>query len=152
MAARMTLTPEQARALEGESLGTTEWRRTGLSAPGSPAATGDRQWIHTDPGRAAVESPFRTTIAHGYFTLGLVPGFLFELLEVTGCRMVINFGAEQVRWPAPVPLPARVRMHASVARVERTARSFTLHLATTIQVEGQAKPAMSATVLFRYYA
>ncbi|MGI5861838.1 MAG: MaoC family dehydratase [Myxococcales bacterium] len=147
-----TLTPAEARQLAGKELGVTEWKEVTQELIDLFArATGDQQWIHTDPERAARESPFRTTIAHGYFTLALVPAFFYELLEVRDCRMLINFGANEVRWPAPVPIPSRVRLRARIPEVENTSRSFTLHVDATIEVEGQAKPAMTARVLFRYY-
>jgi acyl dehydratase len=147
------LTADEARQLKGKSLGVTEWKEITQELVDLFArATGDTQWIHTDPERAARESPFRHTIAHGYFTLGLVSAFFFDLLEVSGCRLVINFGANNVRWPAPVPIPSRVRMHAEVSDVQATERrSFMLVVQVTIEVEGQSKPALQAEVLYRYY-
>src|SRR5438094_10063812 len=78
------------------------------------AATGDDQWIHVDPERAAA-GPFGTTIAHGYLTLSLAPALLYELLEVDGARLIVNYGLNRVRFPAPVPVGSRVRMRAEVA-------------------------------------
>jgi acyl dehydratase len=150
--ATLTLTPDEALELKGKPLGTTEWKEVTQEAVDLFArATGDGQWIHTDPERAAKESPFRKTIAHGYFTLALVPEFFRELLEVTGVRMVINFGANRVRWPAPVPIPSRVRMTASVNDIEHFENGFLLLLQATIEIENQKRPAMKAEVLYRYY-
>ncbi len=150
--ALLTIDVREAVSLRGKSLGTTEWKevtqeRINLFAE----ATGDRQWIHIDPKRAAKESPFRKTIAHGYFTLSLVPVFFWELIEVTGGRLVINYGANKVRWPAPVPIPSRVRMRAQVNSVEQFESGFTVTVDATIEVENQQKPAMIAEVVYRYY-
>jgi acyl dehydratase len=151
--ALLTMDVRDVPSLAGRSLGTTAWREVTQSVIDLFAeATGDRQWIHIDPQRAAKESPFRKTIAHGYFTLSLVPVFFWELLEVTGSRLAINYGANKVRWPAPVPIPCRVRMSAKIASVEAFESGFTLTMDATIEVEGQQKPAMVAEVVFRYYS
>lgn len=150
--AKLTLTPEEALELRGKSLGVTEWKAlTQEMVDLFAKATGDDQWIHTDPARAARESPFRRTIAHGYFTLALVPEFFRELLEVTGVRMVINFGTNRVRWPAPVPVPSRVRMAVSVSDIEHFDNGFLLLMQATLEIENQKRPAMKAEVLYRYY-
>ncbi len=134
-------------------MGSTEWKLVTQEMVNLFAqATGDQQWIHVDPVRAAKESPFRKTIAHGYFTLGLVPGFFWELLEITGARLVINYGTNQVRWPAPVPIPSRVRMNAKIIDVEPMEKGLTLILESTMEVENQRRPAMVAELVYRYYA
>lgn len=151
--ALLTMDVRDAASLSGRSLGTTAWKEVTQQMIDLFAdATGDRQWIHTDPKRAAKESPFRRTIAHGYFTLSLVPVFFWELLEVTGTRLTINFGANKVRWPAPVPIPCRVRMSGKVVNVEPFESGFTLTLEAIIEVEKQQKPAMIAEVVYRYYS
>jgi acyl dehydratase len=141
------------KSLKGASLGFTDWipvtqEQIDLFAK----ATGDHQWIHTDPARAAKESPFRKTIAHGYFTLGLVPACLYELMEVTGARLIINYGANKVRWPGPVPIPSRVRVGVRVSDIEELDKGYSAVLDATVEVEGQQKPALAAQVLYRYYA
>jgi acyl dehydratase len=151
--ARITLPVDQAKTLKGKSLGTSEWREVTQEMVNQFAqATGDHQWIHTDPARAAKESPFRKTIAHGYFTLSLVPVFFWELIEITGARLVINYGSNKVRWPAPVPIPSRVRMAATISDVEDFEGGFQVTIQATIEVEGHPKPGMVAEVLYRYYA
>lgn len=114
-------------------------------------ATDDYQWIHVDAARAARESPFRTTIAHGYLTLSLVVPLLFELLQVNDARLVINYGANKVRFPAPVPVGARVRLTAEVAAVEPVEGGFQVAFRTTVEVDGGSKPALAAELLFRFY-
>jgi acyl dehydratase len=151
--ARITLPVDQAKTLKGKSLGKTEWREVTQEMVNQFAqATGDHQWIHTDPARAAKESPFRKTIAHGYFTLALVPVFFWELIEITGARLVINYGSNKVRWPAPVPIPSRVRMAAEISDVDDFEGGFQVVIQASIEVEGHPKPAMVAEVLYRYYA
>ena len=114
-------------------------------------ATDDHQWIHVNPARAAHESPFQTTVAHGYLTLSLVVPLLFELLQVSETRLVINYGANKVRFPAPVPVGARIRLVAEVVGVEPVEGGFQLTLRSTVEVEGSTKPALVAELLFRYY-
>lgn len=139
--------------LKGQPLGTTEWRPVTQELVNLFAeATHDKQWIHTDPARAAKESPFRRTIAHGYFTLGLTPSFFWELIEVTGARLAINYGCNSVRWPGPVPIPSRLRLTADITDVKEFHGGFELAIQATMETEGQKKPAMVAEVLYRYYA
>jgi len=149
----ISLPLERAHELKGMSLGPTEWKDVTQDVVDRFAeATGDRQWIHVDAERALQESPFRKTIAHGYFTLALVPVFFWEMVEVTGVRLVINYGSNKVRWPSPVPIPCRIRMRGTVADLTKHERGFDLVLQAKIEVEGQNRPAMSAEVLYRYYS
>ena len=151
--AQITLPFERTKELAGQKLGPTECRDVTQELVDQFArSTGDCQWIHLDAERAARESPFKTTIAHGYFTLGLVPVFFFGLVEVTGARMVINYGANRVRWPAPVPVPSRVRLKGEITDVRHLESACDLVLAAKIEVEGRPRPAMVAEVLFRYLA
>lgn len=147
-----TIHVSEAKSLKGQSLGHTEWQEVTQERINQFAeSTRDKQWIHTDPQRAAKESPFRRTIAHGYFTLALVPACFWELIEVTGSRLIINYGANKVRFPGPVPIPSRVRMAGFVKDVEDFESGITFVIEATIEVEGQSKPAMVAEVLYRYY-
>ncbi|HSV37521.1 MAG TPA: MaoC family dehydratase, partial [Nocardioidaceae bacterium] len=104
---------------EGESLGTTSWMEVTQEKVDLFAdATGDHQWIHVDPAKAA-EGPFGGTIAHGLFTLSLLPVFLHELYAVEGISMAVNYGLNKVRFPAPVPVGARVRATSRIDAVEK---------------------------------
>jgi acyl dehydratase len=114
-------------------------------------ATGDHQWIHVDPERAARESPFGGPIAHGYLTLSLVPLLMPELLETTGFRMGVNYGTEKVRFPSPVPVGARVRAGAVLDSATPFDGGVQMVVTVTVEVEGQAKPAMVATTVSRRY-
>ena len=150
--AKVSLPLERAHELKGMTLGPTEWKCVTQQLIDQFAqATGDKQWIHVDPARASKESPFRKTIAHGYFTLALVPVFFWEMVEVTGVRLVISYGSNKVRWPAPVPIPSRIRMVGEVSDLLKLESGFDVVLQAKIQVEGQSRMAMVAEVLYRYY-
>jgi acyl dehydratase len=130
---------------------TSEWRTVTQEAVDAFAhATGDHQWIHVDPSRAAAESPFGGTIAHGFMSLALVPVLLFGSLDVTGSGLVINYGANKVRFPAPVRVGARVRGIFEILAVDTVEGGFQLTFKAIIEGEGTAKPAMVAELLYRY--
>ena len=140
-------------ALAGADLGHTSWvevtqQRVDLFAD----ATGDHQWIHVDPARAAA-GPFGSTIAHGYLTLSQVIPLFSELLEVTGISMTINYGLNKVRFPAPVPVGSRIRLAAQLGAVEDAGvNAVQAVIDCTIEVEGGGKPACAAQAVLRYYA
>jgi acyl dehydratase len=113
-------------------------------------ATGDHQWIHVDPERAA-QGPFRTTIAHGYLTLSLLPVASYEVIPSPGGGMAINYGLNKVRFPAPVPVGSRVRATFRVAEVDEQAWGTQVTMAATIEREGGEKPVCVAEIVFRYY-
>jgi acyl dehydratase len=130
---------------------TSEWRTVTQEAVDAFAtATGDRQWIHVDPVRAAAESPFGGTIAHGFMSLSLVSTLFFASMEVTGVRLVINYGANKVRFPAPVRVGARVRGTFEIVAVDGVDGGAQVTFKATIEVDGGAKPAMAAEILYRY--
>ena len=114
-------------------------------------ATGDHQWIHVDVERAKKESPFGGPIAHGYLTLSLLPYFLPRMWRVDGFSMGVNYGAEKVRFPSPVPVGAKVRCGATVDSVDDIAGGVQLQLTCTIECEGAPKPSLVAAVVYRYY-
>jgi acyl dehydratase len=113
-------------------------------------ATGDHQWIHVDPVRAA-EGPFRTTIAHGYLTLSLLPVASYEVIPSPGGGMAINYGLNKVRFPAPVPVGSRVRVTFRVVDVDEQAWGTQVTMAATIERDGGDKPVCVAEIVFRYY-
>jgi acyl dehydratase len=114
------------------------------------AATGDRQWIHVDPARAAA-GPFGTTIGHGYLTLSLLPVMSYEVVPRQEGGMAVNYGLNKVRFPAPVPSGSRVRATFRVADVEEADWGFQATMAATIEREGGDKPVCVAELVFRYY-
>jgi acyl dehydratase len=112
-------------------------------------ATGDHQWIHVDPERAA-EGPFGTTIAHGYLTLSLLPVASYEVVPRSG-GMAINYGLNRVRFPAPVPVGSRVRATFEVVGVEEHDWGGQATMQATVEREGGGKPVCVAELVFRYY-
>ncbi|PYQ91310.1 MAG: dehydratase [Acidobacteria bacterium] len=114
-------------------------------------ATGDRQWIHVDTERAAAESPFKITIAHGFLTLSLVSALLRDAVEFTGLRMAINYGMNRLRFVAPVPAGSRVRARFTPASVDDEKGSIQVTWRVTVERERSDKPVLVAEWLVRYY-
>jgi len=114
------------------------------------AATGDDQWIHVDPEKAA-SGPFGTTIAHGLMTLALVPGLTPRIFQVKGVEMFLNYGLNKVRYPAPVPVGSRVRARVALVSIERTRTgdAWQARLSATVEIEGGAKPAVVSEIVVR---
>jgi acyl dehydratase len=136
----------------GEHLGYSEWHEvTQHQVDLFADATGDHQWIHVDPERAK-SGPFGGTIAHGYLTLSMAPALLHEVLTVEGISMGLNYGINKLRFPAPVPVGAKLRVGAAVKSVDDVAGGVQLTLDATFEVDGQAKPACVAEIVYRYLA
>jgi acyl dehydratase len=114
-------------------------------------ATGDHQWIHVDAARAAAESPFKTTIAHGFLTLSLMSTLIREAIAFAGLRMAINYGLNRVRFVAPVLSGSRVRARIVCGAVEDASGGYQVTWAVTVEREGESKPACVADWLVRYY-
>jgi acyl dehydratase len=114
-------------------------------------ATGDHQWIHVDVERAKA-GPFGGPIAHGYLTLSLGPRLMPEIVQVTGISMGVNYGANKVRFPSPVPVGAKLRLGATLAAVDDTAGGCQVTMEFVFEVEGATKPSCVAEVLFRYFS
>ena len=118
-------------------------------------ATRDHQWIHVDTARAAKESPYRATIAHGYFTLSLYP-YLRGLVDESkplfpGVRNVINYGINKLRFPNAVPVGSRIRARCKVLAVEDVKNSLQLTEEYTVEIEGQQRPSCVAECVMRLY-
>ncbi|TVR90608.1 MAG: MaoC family dehydratase [Trueperaceae bacterium] len=145
------MTLDSLASAVGTTFGPTEWQVLGQERIAAFAdVTGDRQWIHVDPARAAA-SPFGGTIAHGYLTLSLIAAAHFELAtfpdepDVT----VINYGLDKVRFLAPVPSGSRVRTTVAVTDVQDRRRGrWILATRSTVEIEGIEKPALIADALF----
>ncbi|MHB8190273.1 MAG: MaoC family dehydratase [Ferrimicrobium sp.] len=149
--ARVVNSLQELRSLVGSHLGYSDFHEITQDRIDRFAdATDDHQWIHTDPERAA-SGPFGTTIAHGFLTLSMVPVLLPEVLAVEGVQMGINYGANRVRFPAPVPVGSKVRLGATLAVVEDIPGGVQVQLDVTIEVQGAVKPSLAAEILFRYY-
>jgi acyl dehydratase len=139
------------RALVGQHLGYSDWLEITQERVNRFAdATGDHQWIHVDPKRAA-SSPFAGPIAHGYFTLSLLPAFLPQILDIQGFSMGVNYGCNKVRFPSPVPVGARLRCGATLDAVADVPGGVQLAVSLTFETEGNEKPACVAEVLLRSY-
>jgi acyl dehydratase len=139
------------RAAVGEHSGYSDWHvitqeQINLFAE----ATGDHQWIHVDPDRAA-QGPFGTTIAHGYLTLALIPMLFTEVSRVDGARMGVNYGLNKVRFPAPVPVGSKVRGGVLLKSVEDVPGGVQVINEVTIEIEGSEKPACIAETVSRIY-
>ena len=153
MAAVTLSGPEELKARAGEEVGTSGWVEVTQDAVDTFAdATGDHQWIHVDPERAK-ETPFGGTIAHGYYTLSLGPRFLEEILSVDGFAMAINYGLDKVRFPSPLPVGDRVRMHLTIESVDEISGGVQMKTKLTFVRAGggdDAKPVCVAESLTRY--
>ena len=139
------------RDAEGRELGVTEWREiTQADVDAFADATGDHQWIHVDPERAAA-SPLGGTIAHGLLTLSLAPAMTASLLSFEGFAFALNYGYDRVRFPAPLRVGARLRMRATLASVTDIPGGAQITIVQTFEVEGGTKPVCVAESLARVY-
>jgi acyl dehydratase len=137
--------------LVGQALGRSEWIVVDQARIDRFAeATGDHQWIHLDPGRAAA-GPFGTTIAHGFLTLSLLPKMFETAFRVDGVRMAVNYGLNRVRFTAPVPAGSRVRGHFTLKSYEPIDGGAQLVVEARIELEGSDKPACVAESVTRRY-
>jgi acyl dehydratase len=147
-----TLAVAQLKERVGDEIGVGDWLEMTQDRINQFAdATGDRQWIHVGPARAAAESPFKTTIAHGFLSLSLVSVMLRSSITITGVRMAINYGLNRVRFATHVPAGSKVRGRFTLAAVEEIGGSMQATWAVTVEREGEQKPACAAEWLVRYY-
>ncbi|MEW2303487.1 MaoC family dehydratase [Streptomyces sp. NPDC006655] len=143
---------DELKKLAGSDLGTSEWIEVTQERIDTFAdATGDHQWIHVDPERAAA-GPFGAPIAHGYLTLSLFIPLFTELLDVQGVTTKVNYGLNKVRFPAPVKVGSRIRLAARLAEVEDVPGGVQIAVDGTIEIEGGSKPAAVLQSLSRFYA
>jgi acyl dehydratase len=141
------------KACAGTTLPPSDWFTVDQTRVNAFAdATLDHQWIHVDPERAQRESPWKSTIAHGYLTLSLLPHLLWSVVDVQNVSMAVNYGLNKVRFPSPVPVGSRVRLHMRFAQVEDIAGGVQVQMDMTMELEGANKPALAAEVVFRWYA
>jgi acyl dehydratase len=139
--------------LLGEHLGYSDWHTVTQEAVNLFAdATGDHQWIHVDPERAAKESPFGATIAHGYYTLSLAPVLLAQIMTVSGVTYGLNYGCNKVRFTSPVVVGSNVRAGATIVAIEERSGGTQVAMEVVFELEGSEKPACVAEIVFRYYA
>jgi acyl dehydratase len=149
--ARVFTTVGELRDAIGQEMGPTEWQRIDQKRVDLFAeATGDHQWIHVDPEKAA-NGPFGTTIAHGYLTLSLIPSFSSQLFSVEGVKMGVNYGVNKVRFPSIVPVGSRLRASARVADVSDVPGGVQLVTHITVEREDGDKPVCVAETVARFY-
>jgi acyl dehydratase len=142
---------EELKQAEGETLGTSDWHEVTQDAIDSFAeVTGDHQWIHTDPRRAA-DTPFGGKIAHGYYTLALAPMLSEQILSLQGFAFGVNYGLNRVRFPSPLPVGGRVRLTARLASLEEAPGGAQMTLELTFEREGGDDPVCVAESLARLY-
>ena len=135
-------------AAAGEELGTSDWVTVTQDQINTFAdATGDHQWIHVDPERAA-EGPFGKPIAHGYLTLSLLPVFSKQIYDVKGLAMGVNYGANKVRFPSPVPVDGRLRATATLKETASIPIGTQAVINFVVELEGAEKPALIAEVVY----
>ena len=142
---------QDLQARVGQDLGVSSWRtvkQADINTFGK--LTGDEQWIHVDPERAKI-GMFGTTVQHGFLTVGLATGFLWEVCTIDGFGTVLNYGLNKVRFPAGLKVDSRIRMHVRLAEVKDLGNGAEAVYGLTYEVEGEAKPCCVADLVFRYY-
>lgn len=143
--------PRELLHAVGRELGASEWLtieqpRIDLFAE----ATGDDQWIHVDPERART-GPFGSTIAHGYLTMSLVNYFLPQIVEVRNISMGVNYGADKLRFPAPVPVGSRIRGQGEIVEAEEVkGGAIQVKIRITVEIEGGERPACVVDTISRF--
>ena len=141
---------EQLRQLVGKEVAVTDWLAVSQERIDAFAgATEDHQWIHVDRERAAAESPYGTTVAHGFLSLSLLPYLLGQAIEIQGTRLGINYGLNRVRFTGPLPSGSRVRARFRLAAVEDIAKGVQITWDVTVEREGEAKPVLVAEWITR---
>ena len=143
---------DEFASYEGKELGTSEWvaipqERINLFAD----ATLDHQWIHVDVERAKVESPYKSTIAHGYLTLSLLPHLWSEIIEVNNVKMLVNYGMDKMRFGQPVLEGQSIRMTTMLQSIVNLRGTCKAEIKFKIEIQDQKKPALEGVATFLYY-
>lgn len=140
---------EEFRSIKGKDLPIGEWYSVTQQMINDFAnATLDKQWIHVDEERAAKESPFKSTVAHGFMSVAMISRMLEEMFIVKSVKMGLNYGLNKVRFPSPVPVNSELRMHTSVKDIEDINNNgIKITFSCTIEIKGQEKPACVAEFL-----
>ena len=142
--------PTDLLKLVGQRLGTTDWMKvTQQQVDQFAEATGDRQWLHIDPDRAA-KGPFRGTIVHGYLTLSLAPAVISQVLEIRELTAALNYGLNKVRFPTPVRVGAQIRAAVTVMSAQQKTSGVESVFTVTYEIDGEDRPACVADVIVLY--
>lgn len=143
---------EEFAAHLGEEIGTSEWLTVDQDRINQFAdATLDHQWIHVDVERAKAESPYKSTIVHGYLTLSLLPYFWNQIIKVNNLKMLVNYGMDKMRFGKPVKVGSRVRLVVSLDSIENLRGICKAGVKFKIEIEGERKPALEGIATFLYY-
>lgn len=143
---------EEFAAYVGKELGTSEWLKVDQERINKFAdATLDNQWIHVDEERAKAESPYKSTIAHGYLTLSLLPYLWQQIVEVRNISMLVNYGMDKMRFGQAVVTGSRVRLKTKLHNIQNLRGICKTEVDIKIEIEGQRKPALEGIVTFLYY-
>lgn len=143
---------EEFAAHLGEEIGTSEWLTVDQDRINQFAdATLDHQWIHVDVERAKAESPYQSTIVHGYLTLSLLPYFWNQIIKVNNLKMLVNYGMDKMRFGQAVPVGSRLRMVTKLHEIANLRGICKASIAFKIEIEGQRKPALEGIATFLYY-
>jgi len=150
--AHVIRTLEDAKALEGQELGKSQWIVVDQERINQFAdATDDHQWIHVDPERAAKEFPLGTTCAHGYLTISLIPALIEDMVEFPTLERLINYGINKARFRTMVPSGSQVRMRATLKSAKKRAGALQCIIVCDIEMEGHMRPVATAEVIVMYF-
>lgn len=137
---------------KGTELGVSEWFEVSQEVINNFAdATRDHQWIHVDTNKAATDSPYGSTIAHGYLTLSLLPSFLDEIIEVHNLKQLVNYGIKAFTFKNAVKVGSRLRMRASVKSAKDLGNICQATITCTFEVKGLEEPVAEGNIIFLYY-
>ncbi|GET20428.1 MaoC family dehydratase [Prolixibacter denitrificans] len=143
---------EEFAAYDGKDLGTSDYLKITQDQINLFAdATLDHQWIHTDPERAKTESPFKSTIAHGYLTLSVLPYLWEQIAEFHNVKMLVNYGIDKLKFMEAVRVDSEVRLHAKVNSIMNLRGITKAQLDVTLEIKDSKKPALTATLIFLYH-
>jgi len=143
---------EELKSLLGQRLGTSDWIDiTQARVQAFAEGTEDYQWIHCDAERAARESPYGTTVAHGFLTLSLCNALTERMFTIEGVKMILNYGLNRVRFPSPVKVGSRVRMSSDLLEIKESRAGVQATIKQTFEVEGEDKPACVAETVVRLF-
>ena len=148
MSKKIVDSPDMFKNMIGEFLGYSSWKRiTQTEINNFATATEDYQWIHVDKEKAKNHSPYKNTIAHGYYSLSLLPKFVYEIWECKKIKLILNYGTEKIRFISPVICNDSVRASVSVLNAKDYKGGILLTSKVTIEIKNAKKPALSAETL-----
>lgn len=138
--------------LSGDFLGMSEWMTIDQNIINHFAdSTFDHQWIHVDKERAETESSYKTTIAHGYLTISLIPHFLDEIFEVRNLKQLVNYSVEKMVFHSAVPVDSKLRMKATLKSAKDLGNICKASIHCLFEIEGKDEPVLDGTIIFLYY-